>query len=47
MSDTPSNDDLKQAALDYHRLPVRVRFLDREGRMSGEQLATSIRVSAE
>jgi hypothetical protein len=34
-------------ALDYHRLPVRVRFLDREGRMSGEQLATSIRVSAE
>ena len=31
-------------ALDYHHLPVRVRFLDREGRMSGEQLVTSIRV---
>ena len=29
----------------YRYLPVRVRFLDREGKVSGEQLATEIRVS--
>jgi len=32
-------------APEYRYLPVRVRFLDREGKVTGEQLATEIRVS--
>ena len=32
-------------ASDYRNLPVRARFYDREGKMSGEQVVTEIKVS--
>jgi hypothetical protein len=34
-------------AADYRYLPVRIRYYDREGRFSGEQVASEIRVSEE
>ena len=34
-------------AADYHHLPVRIRHFDREGNVSGEQVASEIRISEE
>ncbi len=34
-------------AADYHHLPVRIHFFDREGNFSGEQVASEIRISEE
>ena len=34
-------------AADYHHLPVRIHYFDREGNFSGEQIASEIRISEE
>jgi hypothetical protein len=34
-------------AADYRYLPVRIRHFDREGRYSGEQMVSEIRISEE
>jgi hypothetical protein len=34
-------------ATEYRYLPVKVRFIDREGNLSGEQVASDIQISEE